>query len=126
MQFTQRHGYASFTETNQGCLGCSASTSPVLVSLSLFQLDVLDAEDNGHAHILLVGCFCMLGGGAAQGEHQLLGWHMLDLSLTYLAHHELESVVIIITLHVVAAPPGQAQEKVDSTGQKAKRQSRSQ
>ena len=72
MQFMQRHGYASFTETNQGCLGCSASTSPVLVSLSLFQLDVLDAEDNGHAHILLVGCFCMLGGGLLRGNTNFL------------------------------------------------------
>ncbi len=74
MQFMQRHGCASFSGTNQGCLECSASMSPVLVSLSLFQCDMLDAEDDVHAHILLVGCFCMQG--AAQGEIQLLGWHM--------------------------------------------------
>jgi len=51
--------------------------SPVLVSLSLFHCDLLDAEDNVHAHILLMGCFCMQG--AAQGEIQLLGWHMQQL-----------------------------------------------
>jgi len=45
-----------------------------LSAFSLFQCDMLDAEDDGHAHILLVGCFCMQG--AAQGEIQLLGWHM--------------------------------------------------
>jgi len=69
MQFRQRHGHASIIEINQGCLGCSASTSPFLVSLSVFQLNTLDAEDNGHAHNLLVGCFCMQG--AAQGKNQL-------------------------------------------------------
>jgi len=61
MQFMQRHGYALFNGTNQGCLGCNASTPPVLVNLSLFQRDMLDAEDCVHAHILLVGCFCMQG-----------------------------------------------------------------
>ncbi len=63
MQFLQRYGYASFNKTNQGCLGCSASTAPV--SPSLFQLDMLGAEDNGHARNILVGCSCMQG--AAQG-----------------------------------------------------------
>lgn len=33
MHFTQRHGYASFIGTSQGCLGCSASTH---LSLSAF------------------------------------------------------------------------------------------
>ena len=41
MQFMQRHGYALFNGTNQGCLGCNASTLPVLANLSLLQRDML-------------------------------------------------------------------------------------
>lgn len=77
MHFTQHHSCASFSGIDQGYLACTASTLPVLVSLSLFHCDWLDAEDNVHAHILLMGCFCMQG--AAQGEIQLLGWHMQQL-----------------------------------------------
>lgn len=61
---------------------CSVLLSPVLVSLALFWCDVLDAKDNVHTHILLVGGLCMKG--ATQGEVQLLGRYMQML------HHQQE------------------------------------
>lgn len=60
---------------------CNVLLSPVLVSLALFWCDVLDAKDNVHTHILLMGGLCMKG--ATQGEVQLLGRYVQMLH-----HHQ--------------------------------------
>ena len=63
---------------------CSVFLSPVLVSLAFFWCDVLDAKDNVHTHILLVGGLCMKG--ATQRKVQLLGRYVQML------HHRQEQI----------------------------------